>query len=81
MKAIRDDSTPKGNIYETARIAGVMGAKHTSDLIPLCHPLNLTHVSVDMEPLEDRIVIRTRYGLRDRRVSRWRRLPQHRLPG
>jgi cyclic pyranopterin phosphate synthase len=36
-----------------------MGAKRTSDLIPLCHPLNLTHVSVDMEPLDDRIVIRT----------------------
>ena len=59
MKAIRDGRTPKGNIFETARIAGVMGAKRTSDLIPLCHPLNLTHVSVDMEPLDDRIVIRT----------------------
>jgi len=59
MKAIRDGRTPKGNIFETARIAGVMGAKRTSDLIPLCHPLNLTHVSVDMEQLEDHIVIRT----------------------
>jgi cyclic pyranopterin phosphate synthase len=59
MKAVCDGRTPKGNIYETARIAGVMGAKRTSDLIPLCHPLNLTHVSVDMEPLDDRIVIRT----------------------
>jgi cyclic pyranopterin phosphate synthase len=59
MKAIRDGKTPKGNIFETARIAGVMGAKRTSDLIPLCHPLNLTHVSVDMELLDDSIVIRT----------------------
>jgi cyclic pyranopterin phosphate synthase len=59
MKAIRDGRTPKGNVFETARIAGVMGAKRTSDVIPLCHPLNLTHVSVDMEPLDDRIVIRT----------------------
>lgn len=59
MKAIRDGRTPKGNIFETARIAGVMGAKRTSELIPLCHPLNLTHASVDMELFEDRIVIRT----------------------
>lgn len=36
-----------------------MGAKRTSDLIPLCHPLMLTHASVDMELLDDRIVIRT----------------------
>jgi cyclic pyranopterin monophosphate synthase len=60
MRKIREGNTPKGNIFETARIAGVMGAKRTSDLIPLCHPLNLTHVSVDMELLEKRIVIRTR---------------------
>lgn len=59
VSAIRDGHTPKGNIFETARIAGVMGAKRTSDLIPLCHALNLTHVSVDMELFEDRIVIRT----------------------
>jgi cyclic pyranopterin phosphate synthase len=56
--AIRGGRTPKGNIFETARIAGVMGAKRTAELIPLCHPLNLTHLSVDMELLEDRIVIR-----------------------
>lgn len=60
MRAIRDGRTPKGNIFETARIAGVMGAKRTSDLIPLCHPLNLTHIVVDMDPGEDRIVIHTR---------------------
>jgi cyclic pyranopterin phosphate synthase len=59
MQAVRDGRTPKGNIFETARIAGVMGAKHTSDLIPLCHPLNLTHASVDMELFDDRIVIHT----------------------
>jgi cyclic pyranopterin phosphate synthase len=58
VNAIRDGRTPKGNIFETARIAGVMGAKRTCDLIPLCHQLNLTHASVDMKLLEDRIVIR-----------------------
>ena len=64
MRAIRDGRTPKGNIFETARIAGGMGAKRTSDLIPLCHPLNLTHASVDMELLDDRIVIRAKVRTR-----------------
>jgi cyclic pyranopterin phosphate synthase len=64
MRNIRDGRTPKGNIFETARIAGVMGAKRASDLIPLCHPLNLTHASVDMESLDDRIVIRTKVRTR-----------------
>jgi cyclic pyranopterin phosphate synthase len=40
----------KGNALETARIAGVMAAKKTADLIPMCHPLNLTHVQVDFFP-------------------------------
>lgn len=62
--AIRDGRTPKGNIFETARIAGVMAAKRTSALIPLCHALNLTHASVDMELLDDRIVIRSRVRTR-----------------
>lgn len=41
-------SAPKGDVLATARIAGIMAAKRTSDLIPLCHPLSLTHVSVDL---------------------------------
>ncbi|GBC62962.1 cyclic pyranopterin monophosphate synthase MoaC [Desulfonema ishimotonii] len=48
--AILDRRTRKGNVLETARIAGVMGAKKTSDLIPMCHPLNLTHAQVDFFP-------------------------------
>ena len=64
MRAIRDGRTPKGNIFETARIAGVMGAKRTAELIPLCHPLMLTHVSVDMEVLEESIAIRARVKTR-----------------
>jgi cyclic pyranopterin phosphate synthase len=48
----------KGNALETARIAGVMAAKKTADLIPMCHPLNLTHVQVDFFPDEARHVIR-----------------------
>jgi cyclic pyranopterin monophosphate synthase len=40
----------KGDIFAAARLAGIMAAKKTSDLIPLCHPLALTKVSVDLEP-------------------------------
>jgi len=40
----------KGNVLETARIAGVMGAKQTAALIPMCHPLSLTHLAVDFLP-------------------------------
>ena len=49
---IRDQKVKKGNVLETARIAGVMAAKKTSELVPMCHPLNLTHVQVDFEPDE-----------------------------
>jgi cyclic pyranopterin phosphate synthase len=41
-------SAPKGDVLATARIAGIMAAKRTSELIPLCHPLSLTHVCVDL---------------------------------
>ena len=47
---IQDHSVKKGNVLETARIAGIMAAKKTSELIPMCHPLNLTHVQLDFEP-------------------------------
>jgi cyclic pyranopterin phosphate synthase len=57
MAAIRAGATPKGNVYEAARLAGIMAAKRTGELIPLCHPLGLDHVSVDFEPGEDRIRI------------------------
>jgi len=42
-------SLPKGDALTTAKLAGIMAAKRTSDLIPLCHPLPLTHVSVEIE--------------------------------
>jgi cyclic pyranopterin monophosphate synthase len=47
---IRGGKAAKGNVLETARIAGVMAAKKTADLIPMCHPLNLTHAQVDFFP-------------------------------
>jgi cyclic pyranopterin phosphate synthase len=48
----------KGNVMETARIAGIMAAKKTAELIPMCHPLNLTHVQVDFYPDADGPAIR-----------------------
>ena len=47
LEAIRDGNAPKGDVLSTARIAGIMAAKRTADLIPLCHPLALTKVGVD----------------------------------
>ena len=44
--ALREHRTPKGDPLEAARLAGIMGAKKTADLIPLCHPLPLTHVDI-----------------------------------
>jgi cyclic pyranopterin phosphate synthase len=47
--AILGDSVAKGNVLEVCRLAGIMAAKRTPDLIPLCHPIALTHVQVDAE--------------------------------
>ena len=46
VAALREHRTPKGDPLEAARIAGIMAAKRTADLIPLCHPLPLAHVEV-----------------------------------
>jgi cyclic pyranopterin phosphate synthase len=47
----------KGDVLSTARLAGIQAAKRTSDLIPLCHPLNLSHIDVDLRPKRDRVEI------------------------
>jgi cyclic pyranopterin monophosphate synthase len=51
------DRNPKGNPLETARLAGIMAAKKTSDLIPLCHPLPLSHIDVELRQCENGIAI------------------------
>ena len=48
---------PKGDPFETARLAGIMAAKKTSELIPLCHPLSLSHVDVSLRQCENGIAI------------------------
>src|SRR5690606_8052331 len=49
-RAIRERTVAKGDPLQTARLAGIMAAKRTGDLIPLCHPLPLTSVDVDLTP-------------------------------
>ena len=57
VEALRAGRTPKGDPLETARIAGIMAAKRTAELIPLCHPLPLTHVEVRAELRDEGVVI------------------------
>ena len=47
--AIKDDNLPKGDLFATARIAGIQAAKKCSDLIPLCHPLPLSKIAIDIQ--------------------------------
>ena len=53
-------SNPKGDPFEAARLAGIMAAKRTSELIPLCHPLPLSHVDVTLRLCENGVAIATR---------------------
>ena len=54
LKIIADGNSKKGDVLNVARIAGIQGAKRTSELIPLCHPINLTKISLDLT-LNDKI--------------------------
>ena len=49
VKLLRENGLPKGNAIEVARIAGVQGGKRTSELVPLCHPLPLSHLDVSID--------------------------------
>src|SRR5689334_3752232 len=57
VDAIREHRTPKGDPLEVARLAGIMAAKKTSELIPLCHPLSLNHADVQLELQEGGVAI------------------------
>jgi len=66
VELLRDRALPKGDALNTARIAGVMAAKKTSELIPLCHGLNLTSIDIEFEVEDDRISITATARLSDR---------------
>ena len=60
MRLVRAGGLRKGGVVEVARVAGVMAAKRTAETIPLCHPLALTHVDVDVTPRRDGFAIEAR---------------------
>ena len=60
LKLIRRGEVAKGDPLQAARLAGILAAKHTASLIPLCHPLPLTHVSVDLTPSKSGYAIEAR---------------------
>ena len=57
-RLVMSGKAPKGDVMAAARIAGIAAAKKTADLIPLCHSIGLSHVAVDVEPLQERHALR-----------------------
>ena len=74
MRLVRAGGLAKGGVVEVARLAGIQAAKRTSDVIPLCHPLPLTHVDVRLLPRRDGFVIEATCAPMRRPERRWRRL-------
>jgi len=66
VRALRDRTVAKGDVLAVARIAGIQGAKRTSELIPLCHPLALSSVVVDLEVDDAGVAIRATVRTTDR---------------
>ena len=60
LRLIRTGAIKKGDPLQTARLAGIMAAKQTSALIPLCHPLDLSHIDVTLKPVRDGYAIESR---------------------
>ncbi|MFC5149368.1 cyclic pyranopterin monophosphate synthase MoaC [Streptomyces aureoversilis] len=66
VELLRGEGVPKGDALATARIAGIMGAKRTPDLIPLCHPLAVSGVKVDLSVADDAVEITATVRTTDR---------------
>ena len=66
IELLRGEGVPKGDALATARIAGIMGAKRTPDLIPLCHPLALSGVKLDLSVADDAVEIAATVRTTDR---------------
>ncbi len=58
LAMIIEGNMPKGDVFQVARIAGIQAAKKTADLIPLCHPLSVTNITIEFSPVEDSGLIR-----------------------
>ena len=66
LALIADGTAPKGDVLATARIAGILGAKKTPELIPLCHPLAISSISVDLTVESDGVAIIAKVKIADR---------------
>jgi cyclic pyranopterin monophosphate synthase len=66
VRLLRDNALPKGDALAVARIAGIMAAKRTPDLVPLCHPIAIHGVKVDVEVLDDAVSISATVRTADR---------------
>jgi cyclic pyranopterin monophosphate synthase len=66
VELLREGALPKGDALAVARIAGIQGAKRTSELIPLCHPIGIAGVNVDLEVQDAAVLIRARVKTADR---------------
>ncbi|MFG2882377.1 cyclic pyranopterin monophosphate synthase MoaC [Streptomyces sp. NPDC048297] len=66
VELLRGGGVPKGDALATARIAGIMGAKRTPDLIPLCHPLSVSGVTLDLSVADDAVEIAATVRTTDR---------------
>lgn len=66
VAAIRDASIPKGDVLAVARIAGIQAAKRTSELVPLCHPIAITHADVRLHVIDSGVEIEADVRIKDR---------------
>jgi cyclic pyranopterin phosphate synthase len=66
VRLLRGDGVPKGDALGVARVAGIMAAKRTPDLVPLCHPLAISGVTVDLEVRDDSVAITATVRTTDR---------------
>ncbi len=66
LKAVTEDGLPKGDVFGVARVAGILAAKKTPELIPLCHPLSLTGIEVTLEAVEGGVLIESQVKTSDR---------------
>ena len=74
VELLRAKGVPKGDALAVARVAGIMGAKRTPDLVPLCHPIAITGVTVELEVVDDGVdIVATVRTHRTAPGSRWRR--------
>ena len=66
VRLLRGDGVPKGDALGVARVAGIMAAKRTADLVPLCHPIGVTRVEVDLRVDDDGVAVTALVGTADR---------------